>query len=135
MGKDQDFPASIEVQLLGGLGKGERSTANLCTPGTNVVMNGKLFTPHCTNSKSKTYAGDQWVKCEVEVHGDKTIKHFINGEEVLSYEQPQLDDRDKHSKELAEKNGGLLLKEGTISLQSESHPCDFRNIEILVLKE
>ncbi|MBO0798318.1 MAG: DUF1080 domain-containing protein, partial [Blastocatellia bacterium] len=30
--KDQDFPISIEVQLLGGTGKGERPTANVCTP-------------------------------------------------------------------------------------------------------
>ncbi|MEM0926701.1 MAG: DUF1080 domain-containing protein, partial [Planctomycetota bacterium] len=40
MAVDQDFPASIEVQLLGGTGKGNRTTANLCTPGTNVVMKG-----------------------------------------------------------------------------------------------
>ncbi len=133
MGKDQDFPASIEVQLLGGLGKGDRTTANLCTPGTNVVMKGKLFTPHCTTSKSPTFHGDQWVTCEVHVQGSKVIKHLINGEEVLSYEEPQLDDRDRHAKELAEKQGGLLLKEGTISFQSESHPCDFRKIEIMVL--
>ena len=45
MQKDQDFPISIEVQLLGGRGDGKpRPTANLCTPGTNVVMNGKLVT-------------------------------------------------------------------------------------------
>ena len=67
MGKDQDFPISIEVQLLGGSGKGERTTANLCTPGTNVVIDGKLFTPHCLNSKSKTYDGDQWVRVETMV--------------------------------------------------------------------
>jgi hypothetical protein len=72
MGKDQDFPISIEVQLLGGLGKGPRTTANLCTPGTNVEMGGKLFTPHCVNSASKTYDGDQWVRVEVEVLGDET---------------------------------------------------------------
>jgi len=47
----------------------------LCTPGTNVVMNGKLFTPHCINSKSKTYHGEQWVTCEIEVHGSGKIKH------------------------------------------------------------
>lgn len=134
MSKDQDFPASIEVQLLGGSGK-PRSTANLCTPGTNVVMNGKLFTPHCTNSKSKTYDGEQWVTCEVEVHGSKLIKHFINGEEVLSYNEPQLDDRDAHAKELSVNNGGLLLEKGTISLQSESHPVEFRKVELMVLDE
>src|SRR6185312_5516163 len=89
MAKDQDFPVSIEVQFLGGLGKGTRSTANLCTPGTHVVMNGELIKRHCTNSKSKTFDGDQWVTVEAEVHGDKTIKHFVNGEEVLTYEQPQ----------------------------------------------
>lgn len=42
MTRDQDFPVSIEVQLLGGLGEGERTTANLCTPGTHVVMDGEL---------------------------------------------------------------------------------------------
>ena len=39
---DQQFPVSIEVQLLGGSGEGERTTANLCTPGTHVEMDGKL---------------------------------------------------------------------------------------------
>jgi hypothetical protein len=130
MSKDQDFPASIEVQFLGGAGAGERSTANLCTPGTNVVMDGQLVTRHCTNSKSKTYHGDQWVTVEVEVRGGKTIRHLIGGEVVLSYDQPQLDDRDPHAKELAAKQGGLLLEKGTISLQSESHPIEFRKVEI-----
>ena len=67
MAKDQSFPVSIEVQLLGGTGRGVRPTANLCTPGTHVVMDGKLWTPHCTNSSSKTYHGDQWVTVELEV--------------------------------------------------------------------
>lgn len=136
MGKDQDFPASIEVQFLGGAATGERTTANLCTPGTNVVMDGKLITRHCTSAKSKTYRGDQWVTVEVEVRGGTVIKHSIDGEVVLSYEQPQLDDRDAHAKELAAKQGGkLLLERGTISLQSESHPIDFRKVEILKLQD
>ena len=37
MGLNQDFPISLEVQLLGGLGRRQpRTTGNLCTPGTNV---------------------------------------------------------------------------------------------------
>lgn len=136
IGKDQDFPASIEVQFLGGLGKGERTTANLCTPGTNVVMGGKLFLPHCTTAKSKTYDGDQWVTVEVEVHGGKKVKHLIDGVAVLEYDEPQLDDRDAHAKELIAKAGGVkLLKVGTISLQSESHPIEFRKVELLKLEE
>ena len=66
MAKDQEFPTSIEVQLLGGDGKTERTNANLCTPGTNVVKDGKLFRPHCTKSSSKTYHGDGWVTASPE---------------------------------------------------------------------
>jgi hypothetical protein len=132
---DQDFPASIEVQLLGGAKTGERTTANLCTPGTNVVMNGKLFTPHCTSSKSKTYRGDDWVTVEIEARGDKVIRHIMDGKTVLEYNEPQLDERDAHAKELAKKKGSKLLKGGTISLQSESHPVEFRKVEIMKLAE
>jgi len=133
--KDQKFPVSIEVQLLGGNGKDKRTTSNLCTPGTNVVMNDKLFMPHCTSSSSKTYHGDQWVTAEIEVRGNKIINHIIDGETVLSYSKPQLDPRDAHAKELSEKAGSLMLSGGSISLQSESHPVDFRKVEIMVLEE
>ena len=121
MTRNQDFPDSIEVQLLGGTGKGKRTTGNLCTPGTDVVMNGKLLKRHCTSSNSKTFHGDQWVTVEIEVRGSKSIKHFINGETVLAYTNPQLDD-------------GTLLNSGTISLQSESHPVEFRKIELKRLR-
>jgi hypothetical protein len=135
MAVDQDFPVSIEVQLLGGGGRDARPTANLCTPGTNVVLGGKLFLPHCTNSSSKTYHGDQWVTVEVEVNGAGEIKHFVEGQLVLSYAEPQFDEREPHAKELAAKAGGLLLHQGYISLQSESHPIDFRKVELMVLPE
>ena len=117
MSVDQDFPNSIEVQFLGGKGKGKRTTANLCTPGTDVVMNNKLLKRHCFSSKSETYHGDQWVTVEIEVRGSKSIKHMIDGKTVMEYTNPQLDD-------------GTLLESGTISLQSESHPVEFRKVEL-----
>ena len=129
MAQDQDFPASIEVQLLGGNGSQSRPTANLCTPGTNVVMAGKLVTRHCTNSRSKTYHRENWVTVEIEVRGNESIKHLVAGKAVLEYTQPQLDLRDKHASELAKKTG-KLLKGGYICLQSESHPIEFRRVEI-----
>lgn len=136
MSKEQDFPTSIEVQLLGGNGTKPRTTANLCTPGTNVVMDDKLVRRHCIESKSETYHGEGWVTAEIEVRGDQVIRHRIGGKVVLEYQKPQLDERDKHAQELIRKNGGkLLLSGGTISLQSESHPCDFRKVEIKVLKK
>ncbi len=133
MGKDQDFPASIEVQLLGGNDK-TRSTCNLCTPGTNVVMNGKLITQHCVNSTSKTYNGDQWVRAEVLVLGDSLIQHFANGEMVLEYNKPQLGGGAVSGNDPALMIDGKLLDHGSISLQSESHPVEFRKVEILDLK-
>lgn len=135
MSKDQRFPVSIEVQLLGGKGTGKRATANLCTPGTHVVMDDKLFKPHCIDSTSKTYHGDQWVTVEVEVRGNKVIKHIIDGETVLSYTKPQLDEQDADAKKLIENGAPIMLEEGTISLQSESHPVEFRKVEIKKLAD
>jgi hypothetical protein len=134
MKKDQDFPISIEVQLLGGRGDGTpRSTANLCTPGTNVVMSGKLETQHCVNSTSKTFDGDQWVRVEVEVHGGGVITHKVNGETVLSYEKPQIGGGNVANHDPAVKKDGQLLTGGSISLQAESHPLEFRKVELLNL--
>jgi hypothetical protein len=134
MGKDQDFPVSIEVQLLGGDGKNPRTTCNLCTPGTHVVREGKLFTQHCLNSTSKTYHGDQWVHAEVLVLGDSLIVHYANGEEVLRYENPQIGGGNVDAQETKWGTNGQLISKGTISLQSESHPVEFRKIEILNLE-
>jgi hypothetical protein len=136
MKRNQDFPVSIEVQFLGGNGRVERHTANVCTPGTNIVMNGRLVIRHCTDSTSKTYHGDQWVTVEVEVHGNGAIKHIIDGKSVIEYEKPQLDVADADGRALIkERNGDKMLQGGTISLQSESHPIEFRKVELLPLKE
>ena len=99
-----------------------------------MLFRSKLITQHCTDSTSKTYHGDQWVSVEVEVHGNKVTRHFVNGEEVIHYEQPQLDPNDGEGKKLI-KDNQLMLSDGYISLQSESHPVEFRNIEILPLKD
>jgi hypothetical protein len=133
MTKDQDFPVSIEAQLLGGGPTGKRPTGNVCTPGTNIVIDGQLVRSHCTSSSSKTYRGDQWVTVELEVHGNGTIKHIVNGETVLVYSQPQLDERDPLARKLI-RNANKMLSGGYISLQSESHPVEFRKVEFLKLE-
>lgn len=136
MGKGQNFPVSIEVQLLGGGGSGERPTANVCTPGTHYVQDGQLITRHCNNSTSKTYHGDQWVTLEVHVHGNKLIKHVIDGETVFQYTQPQLDEKDGDARKIIEAQGGdKMLHGGSISLQAESHPVEFRKVELKKLTD
>jgi hypothetical protein len=133
MAKAQDFPISIEVQLLGGNGRDERPTANLCTPGTHVVIDGKLVTTHCLNSRSKTYHGEQWVRVEVLVLGDSLIKHIVNGDTVFEYSKPQIGGGVVNHFDPAVKQDGQPLTSGYIALQSESHPIDFRKVEILDL--
>ena len=131
MRTDQDFPVSVEVQLLGGSGSGKRSTANLCTPGTNVEMKQEVVTRHCTNSRSETFHGDQWVTAEVEVLGNESITHYVNGVEVMKYQRPQLDPNDPDAQTLMRiRNGDVMLDRGWISLQGESHPVEFKSVEI-----
>jgi hypothetical protein len=133
--KDQDFPISIEVQLLGGLADGKpRTTANLCTPGTHVVMDGKLQTRHCINSSSKTYPGDEWVRVEVLVHGDELIRHMVEGATVLEYTKPQIGGGAASPTDPSVKVDGTPLTGGYISLQAETAPIDFRKVELLNLE-
>jgi len=128
---DQEFPVSIEGQFLGGLGDGPRPTANLCTPGTNVVMDGELVTRHCINSSSKTIDGEAWVQVEFVVYGDSIIHHLVNGDTVLTYSKPQVGGGSiPEGYPLPE---GTNIPSGYISLQAESHPFDFRKVELLDL--
>ena len=132
IGLNQDFPVSVEAQLLGGDGVSERSTMNVCTPGTNIVIDTTLVTQHCTNSRSKTYHGDIWVKAELVVYGDSIIYHIVNGDTVLTYSGPQIGgDNMPEGYPIPD---GTLLKEGYIALQAESHPTEFRKVELLELK-
>lgn len=133
--KNQDFPVSIEVQLLGGNGKDERPNLNVCTPGTIVKIDGDYISDHCYNSAASTFHGDQWVSAEIEVRGDSIIKHIINDKVVLQYESPILDEQSPHYKKLLSSGTGDRLTRGHIALQAESHPTDFRKVEILILKE
>ncbi|HSI74657.1 MAG TPA: DUF1080 domain-containing protein [Lunatimonas sp.] len=133
MTRDQDFPISIEGQLLGGDGENNRPTSNLCTPGTNVVIDGELFTSHCLNSSSKTYHGEQWVVADFLVLGDSIIHHILEGDTVLTYHKPQMGGGNVSNHNPDVKVDGQLISEGYISLQSESHPIDFKRVEIFDL--
>lgn len=136
MNVDQDWPISVELQLLAGLGDGEeRPTGNMCSPGTDVVYNGEVDPRHCINSSSKTYEGDQWVRAELIVLGDSLVTHIINGDTVLQYSKPQIGGGVVNNYDPALKQDGKLLSEGFIALQSEGQAIDFRKVEILNLAD
>lgn len=130
---DQKFPTSIEVQLLGGNGKNTRTTANICTPDSHVEIAGKLVKTHCIESISKTYHNDEWVTIEIEVRGSDVIRHYVEDELVIEYNNPQLDD--KGFAEVGEQYNGKAMQAGYIALQAETHPTQFKSIEIKVLKK
>jgi Domain of Unknown Function (DUF1080) len=127
---NQDFPVCIETQFLGGPGVGERPTMNVCSPGTHIVMNDTLNKQHCNTSSSKTFHGDVWVTAELVVYGDSIIHHIVNGDTVLTYSKPQIGGDLPEGFPLPE---GTPLKSGYISLQAESHPVEFRKVELLDL--
>jgi len=146
----QWFPVSVELQLLGGLSDGkERTTGNVCTPGTAVVMGDTINYNHCISSSSKTYDGDQWIKAEAVVLAGEAMHFLIEGDTVLSFQQPQIGggmiskaqngkdwDQFKVVEDKADwiARDGEILTGGYIALQAESHPIDFRKIELLELE-
>ncbi|EWH08802.1 hypothetical protein DS2_15479 [Catenovulum agarivorans DS-2] len=129
----QRFPTSIEVQLLGANADTEqRSTANMCSPGAHIYMQNKLITKHCINSNSKTYRGTQWVDVEIEVRGNQQIKHYVNGQLVMEYSRPVLDEK---SQSLAQYYKGTEMKSGYIAIQAENSTIQFKSIELQVLED
>ena len=127
---DQEFPASMEVQFLAVGTTAGKQTANAVSPGTNLVLNGKLTEDHIIDSKSKLFPVDEWVKMEVEVRGHEEVIHRVNGVEVLRYQHPQLDPKDPDAQRLLAAGAPLELSFGHIALQAESQPIWFRNIRI-----
>jgi hypothetical protein len=132
MRKDQAFPVSIEAQFLADDGTGTRGSGNMCSPGTHVVMNGKLEKEHCPKTSKTAVAPGEWTRFEVEVRGGGVIKHMVNGVVTAEYQEPQYDAEDQDGKTQMQ-GKALLITDGYVALQAESHPLEFRNVELLEL--
>ncbi len=141
----QDFPVSLEFQFLCGNGKDTVPTGSVCTPGTFINYDGKIFTGHIQKSDSKTYLKNEWITAEAEVYGDSLIRHIINGDTVLTYTKPAIGEgfvSPEHNWAKANILDSMLwinkantpLIEGYIALQAESQPVDFKNIYLLNLE-
>lgn len=138
MALDQPYPVSIEAQLLGGNTDSDvRHTGNVCTPGTTVSMKGEPLKVHCLDSDSPTFRDGQWVRFEVEVHGGRLVRQFVNGQLVMEYTDIHLDPTEY--RRFANIYPGdakpVPLTSGYISLQAESSPVEFRHIELMKLKD
>lgn len=134
--KEQNWPISVEMQFLADLGDGKpRPTGNMCSPGTEIVYDGKMYDGHCLNSSSKTYSKDEWVRAELIVLGDSLITHIINGDTVLRYSKPSMGGGVVAGYDSAYWQPGKALTSGFIALQSEGQPIDFRKVELRNLKK
>jgi len=130
LGINQSFPVCLEYNLHGGNGKDERPVGEICCSGMYATVNDKRNPSYCTPAIVKrTFHGDQWVTAEIEVR-EGTIKHFVNGEEILQFKDPRYDTAHAVGKTLIVK-GDDKVRAGFVSLQSNSHPMDFRKIEIM----
>lgn len=133
--KEQDWPLSVEFQILADAGDGNpRPTGNMCSPGTEVFFEGEKYPQHCLNSSSKTYSWDEWVSGELIVYGDSLVIHKINGDEVLRYSKPQIGGGVANGFNPSLKIEGKPLTGGFIGLQAEGQGIEFRNIRIRKLK-
>jgi hypothetical protein len=131
MPKEQNWPISVEMQFLAGLGDGKpRPTGNMCSPGTDIVYQGKVYDGHCLNSSSRTFEKDEWVRAELIVLGDSLITHMINGDTVLQYSKPTMGGGVVQGYDSTLWKPGKPLTSGFIALQSEGQPIDFRRVEL-----
>ncbi|MEP6652837.1 MAG: DUF1080 domain-containing protein [Myxococcales bacterium] len=134
VGVDVIYPSILEIQLLGRDNTGNTNNGNLCPlGGSSAMLNGIRVMDGCTGSTSlpfaanPNFADDAWVTVEAEVHGSGDTKVTFAGDNndrpVLVFSQPMA------------MMGGPLLDRGFIALQSESHPIEFRKVEMMELKE
>jgi ABC-type molybdate transport system substrate-binding protein len=135
MTRDQDFPISLEVQFLGGLSDGRpRPTGNLCSPGTRVIHRNAPDASHCIQAAAPTIDGDVWVTADVLVQGGERVVHYIDGRPVIEYGSVTYGGGNVTGHDPAHKPDGARLESGSIALQSESHPIEFRRVELLDLE-
>lgn len=128
--REQDWPISVEYQMLADEGKGRRPTGNVCSPGTEVFFKGEMDPRHCIGSTSKTYPWNEWVKGELIVYRDSLVMHKVDGRIVLQYTRPQMGGGVTNGYDPAVKIDGKPLTEGYIGLQAEGQGVEFRNIKI-----
>ncbi len=128
--RDQDFPVSLEAQFLGGDGAATRPTANLCTPGTHVDIDGTRVEEHCIRARAPTFHGEEWVTVDLLVLGDSLVAHILDGDTVLAYSRPVVGGGEVAGFDAEAKQDGSPLTDGYIAIQSESHPIQFREILI-----
>jgi hypothetical protein len=135
MRKDQQFPVSVEFDLVGGWLIGSRPTGDVCHYGTRILLGGMPVKGFCSKLSDLTIRGEEWVTVLAEVDGGKHVKQVVNGSQIVEYTDITLDDSNADAQRLLAQGAGKALSSGYISVQSNGFPIEFRRLEVLSLDD
>jgi hypothetical protein len=135
MRKEQQWPVSVEFDIVGGRMIGSRPTGDVCRNGTNVLVNGAPLREQCSKVGDVTIRDDAWTTALAEVDGGTRVRQIVNGALVVEYTHAELDETNADARRLESSGASKALTSGYISLQSNGHPIEFRRIEVLPLDD
>ena len=129
MARDQNFPVTLEMQLVNGAG---RSNGNICTPGTYVILDGAPNRDHCIGSSHPEMPTEDWIAVRVETEANGEVRFYVEDQLTFKIDQTLFEDGDIHMS--GANTSGFTpdqpIRKGRIAFQAESHPTAFRNVEI-----
>lgn len=142
MTTNQDFPISLEAQLLGpgNTGADDNSSMNLCTPGTafyTAATGGSVNTNHCVSAATKdrsTALAPNWAWASVEAYSDSIIRYYFKDSLVYTFYRPVYYAGNVANPPSNTPANNTRLTGGYILFQSESHGTRFRKIQLLNLE-
>jgi hypothetical protein len=133
MGRAQEFPVSVEFDMVGGRLFGSHPTGDVCENGTRVSIGGAVLTDKCSKVSTVTIPGDEWVNLLVEVQGGARVRQVVNEVLIVDYTDVVLDETNADARKLIGSGADKALTSGYISIQANSHPLEIRRIEVLPL--
>src|SRR5262249_38338547 len=117
MRKEQQFPVSVEFDLVGGWIMGSRPTGDVCHYGTRILLGGAPLKVLCSRLSDVTLRDDQWVTVLAEVDGGKQVRQVVNGDLIVEYTDLTLDDANADAQRLMAAGESKALTSGFISIQ------------------
>jgi hypothetical protein len=135
MRKDQQFPVSVEFDIVGGWFVGSRPTGDVCQNGTRVLIAGAPLEGQCSTIGDVTIRDESWTTALAEVDGNARVRQVVNGALVVEYTGLTMDEGNAEARRLIDLGAGKALTSGYISIQSNGAPIEFRRIEVLTLDD
>jgi hypothetical protein len=134
MRKEQQFPVSVEFDIVGGRSFGSQPTGDVCQNGTHVLVGGAPVKGLCSKVGDVTIRDDGWTTALAEVDGGTRVRQIVNGALVVEYTDLTLDEANADARRLMASGAGKALTSGYISIQSNGYPIEFRRIEVLAVQ-